>query len=43
MDNDEDLKNQVNINDNLIKGRFDPTKIALEENFSLLKFSSLKG
>jgi len=28
---------------NITKGRFDPTKLGLEENFSLLKFSTLKG
>lgn len=41
MDKDPDLKTQTNIK--ITKGRYDPKKIDLDEDFSLLKFSSLKG
>lgn len=38
-DKNDELKSSIKIS----KGRYDPTKIGLEETFSLLKFSTLKG
>jgi len=39
MDKDPDENDGSKSN----KSRYDPTKIGLEETFSLLKFASLKG